>query len=213
MTRAKLAYDKAKLDYENQVSYSNVTSPISGMIESCDIEVFDKVSASTQLYVISGAGNKILSTALTENLKDRVYVGEEIQAEKSGSFYTGTIYEISSMADPATGLYKMKCRMEEENPFSTGAAVKMTFVSERAEDVMVIPVDTVRYDNGMPYVFTYDDGIVHKVFVETGIYDADRMEIQSGIDWDTEIINTWNSELYEGASVIKMQEEAQEAVK
>lgn len=210
--RAKLAFEKAKLDYENQLSYSRITAPISGRVETCDIEVFDKVSPSMQICVISGDGNKIISSGLTEQLKDAVQAGDEIWAEKSGEAYTGTIFEISSMADPGNGLYKMKARMQEGNPLSTGSVVKISFVSEKAENVMTVPVDSVYYDNGEPYVYTYENGTVHKMMIETGIYDSDSMEIRSGLTGGEQIIITWSPELYEGARVeLKSVEEEEQA--
>lgn len=210
--RAKLAFEKARIDYENQLSYSRITAPISGTVETFDIEVFDKVSPSMQICVISGAGNKILSSGLTEQLKDAVQVGDKIWAEKNGETYTGTIFEISSMAGADNGLYKMKARMQEGNPLSTGSVTKISFVSKMAENVMTVPVDSVYYDNGEPYVYTYDNGIVHKMMIETGIYDSDSMEIRSGLTDREQVIITWSPELYEGARVeLKIVEEEGQA--
>ncbi|WP_125143379.1 efflux RND transporter periplasmic adaptor subunit [Clostridium transplantifaecale] len=203
--RARLSCEQARRNYENQVSYSQITAPINGVVESCDAEVFDKVSPSAPLCVISGEGDKVISTGLTEQMKDAVRIGDEIKAEKNGRIYRGLIYEISTMADSSNGLYKTKCRIEGENPLSTGSVVKMSFVSERAEQVMTVPVDAVYYENGNPYVYTYDNGTVHKIFIETGIYDSEQMEIRSGLENGSQVIVTWSPELYEGALVERKQ--------
>lgn len=41
---AQITYDSAKVNYDNQVSYSYVEAPISGVVEICNIQVFDQVS-------------------------------------------------------------------------------------------------------------------------------------------------------------------------
>ena len=75
---------------------------------------------------------------------------------------------------------------------------------------MTLPVDCVYYDGGDAYVYTYENGTVHKVPVEVGIYDSERAEIVSGISEDNLVITTWTSELTEGA-LVTLQEAAAEA--
>jgi multidrug efflux pump subunit AcrA (membrane-fusion protein) len=67
---------------------------------------------------------------------------------------------------------------------------------------MTIPVDSVYYDNGRPYVFTFDNGSVHRVDIETGISDSENMEVVSGLTASDQVIITWSPELYEGAPAV-----------
>ena len=46
---AQLNYESAKLNYDRQVEYSSVTAPISGKIETMDIDVYDHVNQQAQL--------------------------------------------------------------------------------------------------------------------------------------------------------------------
>lgn len=39
---AQIAYDNAKTNYDNQVSYSRIQAPISGVVEVCNADVFDQ---------------------------------------------------------------------------------------------------------------------------------------------------------------------------
>lgn len=86
--------------------------------------------------------------------------------------------------------------------FPPGATVKLYVTSDKAENTMSLPVDAVYYSGGDAYVYTYDNGTVHQVPVEVGIYDAERIQILSGITMDDQVITTWSSELFEG-SVVK----------
>jgi len=202
--KSEIAFRQAKEEYENQISYSNIKSPISGKIESCSIEGFDKVSVSDQIFVISGEGNKIISSSLTEKLKRQVKLGDTVKVEEGGEDLEGTISEISGMADEKTGLFKIKIQMIGENDLSSGTSVKLSVCSNRAEQVLTVPVDSVYYENSKPYVFTYDNGIVHKIFIEAGIYDLNLLEVKEGIQKDMAVITTWSPELYEGAEVLEM---------
>lgn len=203
---AQIAYSNAKINYDNQVSYSQITAPISGLIEVCNIEVFDQVAQSNLLCVISGQGARNVSFSTTERIKKQLSEGDMIVVEKDGETYDGQIYEVSSMADSDTGLFKVKARLDDsvdEFALSTGSMVKLHVISDSARGVMSIPVDAVYYDGGLSYVYTYDTktSAIHKVQVEAGLDDSDYIEVKSGLDAGTQVLVTWSSELYEGTKV------------
>lgn len=216
VTSAQISYESAKTTYDNQVSYSQITAPISGIVEICDIQIYDQVSQSNLICVISGEGDKKVSFSVTERIKNALKEGDLIQVEKDGKKYDGTIYEISTMADTTSGLYSVKAMMKgnsQNSELSTGSNVKLYVTSEHADQVMTVPVNSVYYDDGLSYVYTYDGatGTLHKIQVETGIYDASYIEIQSGLNGDEQVLTTWSSELYEGASArLKESEEPTE---
>ena len=91
--------------------------------------------------------------------------------------------------------------MDADVVLPTGSEVKLYVTSEKAEGVMTIPVDSVYYENGEPYVYTYSDGKVWQKFIEEGIFDADVLEVRSGLTMDDMVVTTWSSELYDGADV------------
>ncbi len=204
---AQIAYDGAKLAYDNQVEFSSITAAISGRIESSSMEVHGMASQSSPLCVIAGDGSKQVSFAVTEAVLDQVNVGDSIRVEKNGSQYTGTVTEVNTMVDAKTGLFSVKASVEDDGALVSGSSVKLYVTSDKAEDVMTVPVDSVYYDNGQPYVYTYDNGTVHKVPIETGISDDEKMEILSGLAAENLVITTWSPELYEGAPAILEQAE------
>lgn len=210
VTSARLQYSQAQYTYETQLEYSRITAPIEGMVEICDMEVFDNVSPGNLICVISGRGNRVVSFSATERIRNYLEEGDSIQVEKDGSIYEGVIYEISTMADENTGLYKVKAGMAEEHAIlPTGSQVKLYVTSEKTENAMTIPVDAVYYDNGAPYVYVYEDGKVFRRYIEMGIYDSETTEVLSGLAMDDMVVTTWSSELYEGAEVILKKAEAE----
>lgn len=199
---AQIQYDSAKLAYDYQVEFSSITAAISGKIESCTMEVHDMAAQSSPLCVISSEGSKIVNFAVTEAILDNVKEGDTIRIEKAGSEYTGTVTDVNTMVDPATGLFKVKAAVEHGDALATGSMVKLYVTSDKADGVLTIPVDSVYYDNGKPYVYTFEDGVVHRTDVDTGISDASRMEIVSGLSASDWVITTWSPELYEGAPAV-----------
>lgn len=198
---AKLQYDSAKLAYDNQIEFSSITAPISGLVESFNVEVHQNVSQQNTLCVISGEGSKAISFDVTDRVVRGLRVGDTITVEKSGSQYDGVITEVSSMVDPATGLFRVKTTLSQAEGLATGAQAKLYVISERADQVMLIPTDAVYYEGGKAMVYTLQDGLVHECPVEVGIYDSENSQITSGLTTEDDVIVTWSSELFEGSQV------------
>lgn len=198
---ARLQYDSAKIAYDNQVEYSSITAPIAGKVESVSVEVHDNVSTQNIICVISGEGAKQVNFAVTERVVGGLHVGDTVEIDKNGTVYEGTISEVSTKIDDDTGLFNVKASLTEAQALATGSRVKLSVVSEHADNVLTVPTDAVYYSGGKPNVYTYDNGMVHEVPVEVGIFDAEKTEVISGLTADDQVIVTWSSELYEGSQV------------
>lgn len=198
---AQLQYDSAKIAYQNQVEFSSITAPISGKVESVSVQVHDNVGTQNIICVISGEGAKQVNFSVTERVVSELHVGDSVTINKNGTDYEGTISEVSTKIDDATGLFNIKASLANADALATGSRVKITVVSERADQVLTIPTDAVYYSQNKPKVYTYNSGTVHEVPIEVGIFDSEQTEVVSGLTEDDMVITTWSSELYEGAQV------------
>ena len=198
---AQLQYESAKLQYDKQVEYSTITAPIAGRVESVDVDVYDRVNQSAQLCVIAGEGQNSITFYATQRMVQNLKTGDELEISKNGNTYTGNITEISNMVDENSGLFKVKGDMESSDEIAIGSTVKITLVTERAENVMLVPVDAIYYSGGKGYVYLYEDGKAKMASVEVGLYDSENAQILSGISADDMVVSTWSSNLYEGADI------------
>ncbi len=201
---AQLQYQAAKLGYDTQVEYSTVTAPIGGKLESVNMELHSMVSQSSQLCVITGKGVKKVSFSVPERIKVNLELGSRIRLQKQGTEYEAEITKMADMISPQTGLFEVEASIEEGDGLAPGSTVKLFVVSDYTRDAITIPVDAVYYDGGDAYAYTCEGSTVHKVPVETGIFDEERIEILSGITMQDKVIVTWSSELYEGSQVNAM---------
>ncbi len=209
---ARLSYESAKYNYDKQVEYSTVTAPIDGKIESCDLDVYDHISQNDELCVISGDTGSRITFYVSQRMLNNLSVGDEVQVVKNSTTYQGWITEISTIVDSDTGLFKIKAELEETDEIAIGSSVKIQFVSDRSENVMLIPVDAIYYSGSKGYVYVYEDGYAKTVSVEVGLYDDDNAEIISGLEPTDLVVSTWSSNLYEGANIRLMSElQAEEA--
>lgn len=209
---AQLAYESAKNQYDLQLEYTTVTSPINGVVESRNVEPHDHIGTSTEICVISGTDQIQVKFGITEKTLQNLSINDKVSVEKNGMEYEGTVTEIGSMVDSNTGLYDVKAVLLDSQGLTTGTRVKITVVMSRADQIMTLPVDAVNYNNGIPFVYCYDNGIARITEISTGIYDTEKIEVKSGLTGNDMVITSWSNELVDGAEVLLEQgDTAQEA--
>jgi len=199
----KLQRETAKLNLDVQQDSTVVKAPVSGRLESFSVKVHDMLSAG-MVGVIAGEGNKTVNFAVTERVQQGIQVGDPFTVEKNGMEYHGTITEVGTMVDMQTGLFMVKASLEDADGIANGSMVKLYVTAQKAEDVVTVPADCVSYDDGEPFVYTYDaeSGQAVKVMVEDGLVDSERIEIESGLEYEDQVIVSWTRELYDGAKVV-----------
>ena len=217
---ARLQLESAQLQYDTQVEFSTVTSPVSGIVESTNMSLNAMASQSSQVCVVSSnSANKVIFY-VTDRLLSSLNVGDQVQIKKQGSVYKGHLTKLETLPDKASGLYEAEAEFAGSDAVAKGAKVKVFFDSEKAENAMLVDTDSIYYDGGKTYIYTiaYNDeateqaegatiaegnraATVHKNEVKTGISDNDKTEVLEGINDDSIVIKTWTSQLYEGAQV------------
>ncbi len=201
VSSAQIQYNSAKLSYDQQVGYSSVTSPISGTVQTVDVNVYDRVTSNTELCVITGSGDKKITFYVTQRMLDNMAIGDPVTVVKSGKEYDAYVTEIDTMVDSSTGLFKVEAYMDNTEAIAIGSTVKLNVITQKAENAMIIPIDAVYYSGGEAYVYLYEDGKARTRTVEIGITDTEYAEVLSGLSHDDFVITTWSNNLYEGADV------------
>jgi len=82
-----------------------------------------------------------------------------------------------------------------------GTTVRIFAEAQRAQSVLTVPLSAVHYDRGVPYVYINENGTARRIQVEVGIFDANVIQIISGISNTDHIINTWSAHLADGATI------------
>lgn len=198
---AQLQLESAQDNYNTLQKNISITAPISGVIESRDVDVYDNASAQQAICVISQKQSMQVVFQVPERVKNILSMGTTVTVEKNSKTYQAVVDKISSKTVDDTGLFEIKAGIKDGTALSTGSKVTVELVTDKAEQVLCIPVDAVYYDNGAPYVFISNQGIAEIVYLETGIYDDTHIQVVSGLDAATQVITSWSSQLASGVAV------------
>lgn len=197
ITQAQAAVEAAQL----QLDYANVIAPVSGIITSKGVTKNNMTSTGSVAYTIMSDGVKYVTFSVSETVMRELYVGQNITVDRNGTMYDAVITENSGVADAQSGLFKVKAKVNAGGDIVNGVMVKLTLATQHADNVMVLPIDAVYHESEKSYVYTYVGGKANKVYVETGLFDNDSIEITSGISESDQIITTWSSQLRNGVEV------------
>lgn len=209
MEGAQVAIDSA----EYQLDMYTLTAPISGVIEAVNVDAHDFASPGNPAFVISNKDTMTITFYVSEGIRNTLYVGQKVQADRNGKLYDAAITEIGSMVDQTTGLFAVKaCVNAPDESLLTGSSVKVIAETYSQDNALLIPYDAVYYDDSQPYVYVAVNNIVERKDIETGIFDENTMTVLSGLTEEDQLIISWSANLRDGAEISIMTEDGETAV-
>ena len=206
----------AKLNYDTQVEFSEITAPSDGILQNSILVKGAFIPQGTQLATLMGAGAQQVLFSVTEELVKNLSVGQSIMLEKGKESYPGTITEISSVLLPETGLFPVKAEVENTD-FPEGSKAKISLTKDSRSGVNTLPLNVLYYENGEAFVYVFEgtdgnEGLLRKKKVELGLSDEESAEILSGLSDRDKVVSSWNNEMFDGAKV-RLQDKKDESVK
>ena len=206
----------AKLNYDTQVEFSEITAPADGILQNSILVKGAFIPQGTQLATLMGAGAQQVLFSATEELVKNLSVGQSIMLEKGKESYPGTITEISSVLLPETGLFPVKAEVENTD-FPEGSKAKISLTKDSRSSVNILPLNVLYYENGEAYVYVFEgtdgnEGLLRKKKVELGLSGEESAEILSGLSEEDKVVSSWNNEMFDGAKV-RLQDKKDESVK
>ena len=197
ITQAQAAVDAAQL----QLDYANVTAPVSGVITSKGVTKNNMTSTGSVAYTIMSDGTKYVVFYVSEVIMVELFEGQTITVDKNGTKYDAVITENPGVVDAQTGLFKVKARINTSDDIVNGVKVKLTMSTQHSDNVMTLPIDAVYHEAEKSFVYTYSNGKANKVYVETGLFNDEIIEIINGVSDSDQVITTWSSQLRNGVEV------------
>ena len=206
----------AKLNYDTQLEFSEITAPADGILQNSILVKGAFIPQGTQLATLMGAGAQQVLFSVTEELVKNLSVGQSIMLEKGKESYPGTITEISSVLLPETGLFPVKAEVENTD-FPEGSKAKISLTKDSRTSVNTLPLNALYYENGEAFVYVFEgtdgnEGLLRKKKVELGLSGEESAEILSGLSDRDKVVSSWNNEMFDGAKV-RLQDKKDESVK
>jgi RND family efflux transporter MFP subunit len=211
LAAAGLSLAKANLELARlNLRESTIVSPIDGIVTAKHIDMGNMIRVGERLVTVADMKTVKVVVPLAERYADKVAVGTPVKIRVDAyedRESNAKVYSIFPALDAQTHTVQIEIRLSnEELLLKPGMFARVTLITKRRENVVVIPRDVVlggKIDRHYVYVVEQAsaDKIAHKRFVEIGIKQSDRYEITEGLKaGDTLVVNGMHS-LTEGGAV------------
>ena len=153
----------------------------------------DTFSSAVENQILTLYPQKQMSITISVDETDILSLkeGQEAEIEVSSvseDTFTGTVTEISKVADTSTGVtrYSAEVTLDREEGMLAGMTANVNVRIQGTENALIIPVDSLHQNSASYYVYTAYDSEAHRydgrVEVTIGMQNDDYVEITSGLN-------------------------------
>jgi HlyD family secretion protein len=204
--KAQVMQDRANLkQLEEQLGYTDITSPIDGIVLSRDVEIGDAVSSilvlgssATLVMTLGDTSEVYVKGKVDESDIGKVYLGQpariKVESFKDKSF-TGKVTKISPMGVEKDNVTTFEVRVSINNPGGELKAVMTAnaeIILEEHKGVLQIPEGAIMYDNQKKASVEVPDPKgkegKRKVAVTIGISNGAKTELLSGLKEGDQVV-------------------------
>jgi len=181
------------LNAQAQLGYSEIRSPINGVVAERSVYEGDIVPAGTPLLVVMDTSKVILRLHIPQSEASQLHIGDPatLNVPGIGGGVPARVSIISPATDPNSTTVEVW--LEADNPHRAlipGTSVSATIVVRKIPDALVVPESAILVgDNGANTVMVVGpDSIARSKPVVTGVRDGNLVQILSGIHAGEQVI-------------------------
>lgn len=200
LEQVKAQVEQARVVLENaksRLSDCVITAPISGFITSVDISKGEIASAGMPAITIANLDTVLIETSISEHLINKVHTGDEVDIlvkSASDKSLKGKIFALSPAPTKDGLTYPMKISLEnKETLVKAGMFAEISIVSDKKENIIAIPSDSVVVKDGNEVVFIVHDNQTQLQKVSLSLDNGKAVEVTDGLkEGDTIVIKGQN---------------------
>jgi RND family efflux transporter MFP subunit len=149
------------------------------------------VQPQTIVVVLQETSELEAQAAIPERHLAAVHVGDPALLEVEGlpAPIRTEVSAVSDSIDPATRTYRVQMRVPNpDHRLKAGVFARVEIVPQAKRDVVLVPREAIRSEDGRSRVFTVQEGRAVAVPLQLGIVSEDAAEVLDGVRVDQEVI-------------------------
>lgn len=201
--------DTAKAHYQGsqaQLSYSEVRSPIAGVIADRGVYAGEMATAGSPLLTVMDTTRVVARANVPQGQAGYLKVGAAatVKQPDSQEEVAGKVIVVSPAVDPNSTTVQVW--VETANPgerLKPGVSVHVTIVAETIKNAVVVPSTALlpAEEGGTQAIVVGGDGVAHVHKIETGVRDGDKAQVVSGLKAGEQVVTVGGLGIEDGAKV------------
>ena len=208
-------HDQLRYDLENaraawrlaqlELSYTNVTAPISGVVASRSIKPGNFVQINTPIIRI--VDNSRLEATLNVSERDLTSLREGLPVRMSvdalpGRVFEGVVDRIAPVVDAGSGTFRVVCAFDPgQEALQPGMFARIGIDYDTRASALAIPRAALLEDEGDPAVYVVRDGKAVRTAITTGYVDGGFIEVRDGLAEGDRVVTAGKVALRDGTVV------------
>jgi membrane fusion protein, multidrug efflux system len=206
--------DQIKYDLENaratnrlanlELSYANVTAPISGVVAQRSIKPGNFVQINTPIFRIVDISRLEATLNVPERELETLKAGLPVTLQVDalpGRKFTGTVDRVAPVVDSGSGTFRVICAFDAGGLLQPGMFGRMQIDYDKRANALVVPRTALLDDEGDPAVFAVRAGKAVRVPVKLGYVDGAWAEVRSGLKLGEQVVVAGKTALRDGSLV------------
>ena len=180
---------------EAQLSYSEIRSPISGVITDRPLYPGEMAAAGTPLLTVMDISSVIAKAHIPQEDAAALRVGDKGTMTVPGvdKPIDGRVTIVSPALDASSTTVEVW--FEAKNPkheLKPGTSVQVSITAQTVKDALVVPVNSVLTapDGSTTVMLAGSDGLAHQQAVKLGIRNGDDVQVVDGVKEGDKVVST-----------------------
>jgi HlyD family secretion protein len=191
---------------EAQVSYSEVRSPISGIVTDRPLFPGETANSGSTLITVMDTSALYAKVHLSQSVAQRLKVGDEASVAVPGTDerVPAKIFLVSPALDPGSTTVEVWLRIDNRaGKYKAGTPVTTLIKGRTVAKAVKVPMAAVltAVDGSKSVMVIGSDGTAHKKTVELGISDGEDVQVTRGLGGSETVITTGSYGLDDGTKV------------
>ena len=209
MKSAQGQLTSAEGKYKNaaaQVSYSEIRSPIDGVVTDRPLYAGETPAAGAPLLTVMDTSSLLAKAHIAQSLAQRMKIGDDATILVPGVHdpVDAKVTLISPALDPGSTTLEIWLKVDnKESRLKVGTPVKVSITGRTVPQALKVPVSSIltAQDGSKSVMVVGADNTAHKKAVELGIQDGADVEITKGLTKSDTVITSGSYGLDEAAKV------------
>jgi multidrug efflux pump subunit AcrA (membrane-fusion protein) len=202
LSSAEGKYEAAKA----QVSYSEIRSPISGMVTDRPLFPGETANTGTPLVTVMDTSSLLAKVHLSQIVAQQLSLGDDASTSIPGveEPATSKVILISPALDPGSTTVEVWLKVDNKaGKYKAGTPVRVSIVGRTIPNAVKVPFGAVltAEDGSKSVMVVNGDGTAQKVAVQLGINDGEDVQITEGLNGSETVITKGAYGLSEGTKV------------
>ena len=187
-----------------QVS-DGIKADFAGIVTGVKAVDGSNVENGGELFTVSSIEKVCVDVSFSKSDLEKIEEGQKAVATIAGKQYEGTVTRISrAAAKNEKGASIIQGEIHIDNPDTglyLGVDARVMVEGNKAENVVVIPVEAINIGKDGSFVYVVTDGMVQKRMVTAGISSDEYTEIKKGLEVGEQVIISVDAGIEEGMAV------------